>query len=98
MHRESLFANGWKGCLKRLKPKQLLTMRTTMTTENQNAIIAPKKTTIGNTEANSRAEYSVKFSTTLEEKKGNVLKPLCLRPNRSVKKNNSLKPLGLRSR
>jgi len=88
-----------KVALNRLKkPKQLLTMRTTMTTENQNTIINPKRTTAGNSENNSRVEYSFKVSTTLEEKKGNVLKPLSLRPNRSVKKNNSLKPLGMRSR
>ena len=62
-----------------------------MTTENQNTLI-PKTTT------NSPADHSSKMASKLEERKGNALKPLSLRPNRSVKKNTSLKPLGLRSR
>lgn len=61
-----------------------------MNTENQNAL----KTIPNTTTANS----APKMSTKLEERKGNALKPLSLRPNRSVKKNLSLKPLGLRSR
>ncbi|MBP9680712.1 MAG: hypothetical protein KBD76_04865 [Bacteriovorax sp.] len=62
-----------------------------MTTENQNTLL-PKKTTT------SQAENSNRMSSLLEERKGNAVKPLSLRPNRSVKKNTSLKPLGLRSR
>ena len=61
-----------------------------MNTENQNVqVIIPTKTT-----PNSEQ----KMSSKLEERKGNAMKPLSLRPNRSVKKNLSLKPLGLRSR
>ena len=88
MHRERLFANGWKGCLNGLNPEQLLTKRIIMTTEIQPTLIKPN-----NTENNS-----TKNSSKLEERKGNAIKPLSLRPNRSVKKNISLKPLGLRSR
>ncbi len=65
-----------------------------MTTENQNTLLP--KTEITNSSANHNTRMS--SSTKLEENKGNVLKPLSLRPNRSVKKNSSLKPLGLRSR
>ena len=64
-----------------------------MTTENQN-IISPKSTTTNSSEVQS----TQKMSPRIEERKGNVIKPLSLRPNRSVKKNTSLKPLGLRSR
>lgn len=61
-----------------------------MNTENQNAqVIIPTKTT---------PNPEQKMSSKLEERKGNAMKPLSLRPNRSVKKNLSLKPLGLRSR
>lgn len=60
-----------------------------MTTENQNTL-----TTVSTMTPNS----TQKMSTKLEERKGNAIKPLSLRPNRSVKKNLSLKPLGLRSR
>lgn len=34
----------------------------------------------------------------LEERKGNALKPLSMRPNRSMKKTNSLKPLGFKAK
>ena len=64
-----------------------------MTTENQN-IISPKSTTTNSSEV----QCTQKMSPRIEERKGNVIKPLSLRPNRSVKKNTSLKPLGLRSR
>jgi hypothetical protein len=66
-----------------------------MTTEIQTTPIAPK-----NTENNLSAtnDYLAKSSTKLEERKGNAIRPLSLRPNRSVKKNTSLKPLALRSR
>ncbi len=60
-----------------------------MTTENQNTIATVQTTT---------TIPSQKLSSKLEERKGNAMKPLSLRPNRSVKKNLSLKPLGLRSR
>lgn len=60
-----------------------------MTTENQNTL-----TTVSTMTPNS----TQKMSSKLEERKGNAIKPLSLRPNRSVKKNLSLKPLGLRSR
>lgn len=66
-----------------------------MTTEIQTPIINPKHT---ENNAPNRVEYLSKISTKLEESKGNALKPLSLRPNRSVKKNISLKPLGIRSR
>jgi hypothetical protein len=70
-----------------------------MTTEIQTTI-TPKTAEINPTTStiNSRADFSIKMSSTLEERKGNAIKPLSLRPNRSVKKNTSLKPLGLRSR
>ncbi|MGZ3788900.1 MAG: hypothetical protein ACXVLQ_10270 [Bacteriovorax sp.] len=61
-----------------------------MTTETQNT----HSTKIN---VNPSAD-SVKLASKLEERKGNALKPLSLRPNRSVKKNTSLKPVGLRSR
>ncbi len=57
-----------------------------MTTENQNPIIVKTETT------------SSKLCSKLEERKGNAVKPLSLRPNRSVKKTSSMKPTGLRSR
>lgn len=60
-----------------------------MTTENQTTI---------NPISQSNPNSSQKMSSKLEERKGNAVKPLSLRPNRSVKKNLSLKPLGLRSR
>jgi len=60
-----------------------------MTTENQNTIATVQTTT---------SIPAQKLSSKLEERKGNAIKPLSLRPNRSVKKNLSLKPLGLRSR
>jgi len=60
-----------------------------MTTENQSTIATIQTTT---------AIPAQKLSSKLEERKGNAIKPLSLRPNRSVKKNLSLKPLGLRSR
>ncbi len=63
-----------------------------MTTENQNTAILPKSTTTTN------VEVSPKFASKLEERKGNAMKPLSLRPNRSVKKTTSLKPIGLKSR
>ena len=43
-------------------------------------------------------EYNQNLTSTLEERKGNAVRPLSLRPNRSVKKNVSLKPLGLKLR
>ncbi|MDO9181506.1 MAG: hypothetical protein Q7U04_03815 [Bacteriovorax sp.] len=69
-----------------------------MTTENQTTIspILPKQFTENNT--HTRIEAFSKSSTTLEENRGNVIKPMSLRPNRSVKKNISLKPLGLKLR
>lgn len=66
-----------------------------MTTEIQTPTITPK---LPENNSTSIANYSTKMSTQLEERKGNAIKPLSLRPNRSVKKNISLKPLGLRSR
>ncbi len=62
-----------------------------MTTENQTTV-TPK------TSNNSRIEFSNKLSSKLEERKGNTVKPLSLRPNRSVKKSTSFKPVGLKSR
>lgn len=63
-----------------------------MTTEIQTPLINPKHT-------DNNSSGTNKMSTPpAEDKKGNALKPLSLRPNRSVKKNTSLKPLGLRSR
>lgn len=50
------------------------------------------------TTSNSSPKMTTSHLSTLEERKGNAIKPLSLRPNRSVKKNLSLKPLGLRSR
>ena len=65
-----------------------------MTTENQTTTT----TTISPKTTSSAAPLAHKMSSTLEERKGNAVKPLSLRPNRSVKKNLSLKPVGLRSR
>ena len=71
-----------------------------MTTEIHTSTIAPKRSVNNSTDTNNNMfdDHSIKMTTKLEERKGNVLKPLSLRPNRSVKKNTSLKPLGLRSR
>lgn len=68
-----------------------------MTTENQNTLI-PKTTTNSPDHRSQMSPQNHKMSSTLEERKGNAIKPLSLRPNRSVKKNTSLKPLGLRTR
>jgi len=62
-----------------------------MTTETQ--IISPKKIT-----HNDSIESMENKPSKLEERKGNVLKPLSLRPNRSLKKNSSLRPLGLKAK
>ena len=71
-----------------------------MTTEIHTSTIAPKRSVNNSTDTNNNMfdDHSIKMTTKLEERKGNVLKPLSLRPNRSVKKNTSQKPLGLRSR
>ncbi len=76
-------------------------MRTIMTTVIlKNALLSNSET--NPTDSRSSADVNLKMSTfsmsTLEERKGNVVKPLSLRPNRSFKKNSSLKPLGLKSR
>jgi hypothetical protein len=71
-------------------PEKPLNREEKMTTENQ--------TTTAPTEPKNTANQTRKLSSKLEEKKGNAVKPLSLRPNRSFKKNLSLKPLGLRSR
>ena len=66
-----------------------------MTTEIQPITIPTKHT---ENHLSTTSNYIAKLATKLEENRGNVIKPLSLRPNRSIKKNNSLKPLGLRSR
>ena len=74
---------------KRLKkPKQQLTKRTIMTTETQT--ISPKKISNNNSIENKTSAF--------EERKIKVMKPLSLRPNRSIKKNSSLKPIGLKAK
>jgi hypothetical protein len=52
-----------------------------MTTEIQTTI-TPKTAEINPTTStiNSRADFSIKMSSTLEERKGNAIKPLSLRP------------------
>ena len=81
------------------KPKQLFNKEDNMTTENQNATITISTTTPSTSSNYSAVQnHGLKMSSPLEERKGNAIKPLSLRPNRSVKKNLSLKPLGLRSR
>ena len=99
MHRVCLFANGWEGCHKGLRPLTTFNNEDNMTTEIQ-SIITTTKTNEINSKLPSRLpiEQMSKMATQLEERKGNANKPLSLRPNRSVKKNLSLKPLGLRSR
>lgn len=77
-----------KVALEALKTEQPVNKEDNMTTENQNTVT---------TEISPRTPVQ-KLSSKLEERKGNAVKPLSLRPNRSVKKNLSLKPLGLRSR
>ena len=62
-----------------------------MTTDTQ--VILPKKISPDST------RHSIEStSTKLEERKGNSVKPLSLRPGRSLKKNSSLKPLGFKSK
>ena len=79
---------------KGLKPKQQLTKRTIMTTDTQ--VILPKKISPENSRHSIESIES--GSSKLEERKGNSLKPLSLRPGRSLKKNTSLKPLGFKSK
>jgi hypothetical protein len=67
-----------------------------MTTENQKITISQSPTTISPTTSHSKRW--VKNYSSLEENKGISIKPLSLRPNRSIKKNLSLKPTGLGSR
>jgi hypothetical protein len=55
--------NGHKALKKPDEPNNELTMRTIMTTENQNTLL-PKKTTT------SQAENSNRMSSLLEERKG----------------------------
>jgi|GEM_PF-741820 len=64
-------------------------MTTTTTTENQNSLLA-------NNENNNN--HQSKMCSKLEERRGNAVKPLSLRPTRSVKKNVSMKPMGLKAR
>ena len=64
-----------------------------MTTENQTLQSIQPVTT-----HSTHIELVNKSKSLLEERKGNAVKPLSLRPNRSVKKNTSLKPLGFRSK
>lgn len=61
-----------------------------MTTENQNTILSKQDTPSSN--------HQSKLSHKLEDRRGNAIKPLSLRPTRSVKKNVSMKPMGLKSR
>lgn len=67
-----------------------------MTTENQKITIPQSPTMV--TAPSSSQKRWVKTDTGLEENKSRTIKPLSLRPNRSLKKNLSLKPLGLGSR
>jgi hypothetical protein len=67
-----------------------------MTTEIQ-IITALQKSEIASVSTTGNLKFS-SASAILEEKKTNAVKPLSLRPNRSVKKNSSLKPLGLRTK
>jgi hypothetical protein len=69
----------------------ILTKRKIMTTETKNT---PTEISI----ATSANVLSAKIISKLEENKGNAIKPLSLRPNRSFKKNLSLKPVGFKSR
>jgi hypothetical protein len=65
-----------------------------MTTDTQ--VILPKKVS---TESSRHSIDSIESgSTKIEERKGNSIKPLSLRPGRSLKKNSSLKPLGFKSK
>lgn len=61
-------------------------MTTTTTTENQSSLITKNE------------NHQPKFCSKLEERRGNAVKPLSLRPTRSVKKNGSMKPMGLKAR
>jgi hypothetical protein len=65
-----------------------------MTTDTQ--VILPKKISPDSTRHSIESIEST--STKLEERKGNSVKPLSLRPGRSLKKNSSLKPLGFKSK
>jgi hypothetical protein len=64
-----------------------------MTNENQKITASQSPKTI--TSGTSQSKRWVKNSSSLEENKGNSIKPLSLRPNRSIKRNLSLKPTGL---
>jgi hypothetical protein len=83
-----------KVAFKRLKTEQLFNKtRVIMTTETATI-------TLKNAQNNSSTAVTRPSSmlTKLEERKGNAIKALSLRPTRSFKKNGSLKPLGLKSR
>ncbi len=60
----------------------------TTTTENQNSLLSK----------NENNSHQPKICSKLEERRGNSVKPLSLRPTRSVKKNGSMKPMGLKAR
>jgi len=60
----------------------------TTTTENQNSLLSK----------NENNSHQTKICSKLEERRGNAVKPLSLRPTRSVKKNGSMKPMGLKAR
>ena len=69
-----------------------------MTIENQ-TILKPSEISVENSmEQKTNHKMNARIPSSLEDRKGNSVKPLSLRPIRSVKKNSSLKPLGLRSR
>jgi hypothetical protein len=60
-----------------------------MTTEIPNSLLSKNEST---------TNHQTKLCSKLEERKGNSVKPLSLRPTRSVKKNLSMKPIGIKSR
>lgn len=60
-----------------------------MTTETPNSLLSKNENT---------TNHQTKLCSKLEERKGNSVKPLSLRPTRSVKKNLSMKPIGIKSR
>lgn len=65
-----------------------------MTTDTQ--VILPKK--ISPESSRHSIETIDSGPSKQEERKGNSVKPLSLRPGRSLKKNSSLKPLGFKSK
>jgi hypothetical protein len=85
-----------------------LTMRAQMTTENKNTLLPSNVNPtnqithqVNHPIAHPIAhieQLSAKLVSRLEERKGNAIRPISLRPGRSVKKYTGIKSVGLKNR